>query len=764
MSGASSSTAHSDPRGFRDWLARAARGLLGGLAGLVVVALLDAQFALGRVTDRARAPSLFSIALTDLGVIAPAALVVALVGAALGIVAHPAQPPSALSLAQWLAPRSAQDRLRRAVLVPLAILGAGLWVALSANIARLVMSRGAAAASSGAAVAAGSIACGIGVFVLVLVGGGVVAGATGRGADLPAVVKPQWTIPASMAGVVALLAWGIHAGTTGGDGGWLGIFGVLKRAELDLKAPGLLLLVSACAWLGASVFRRVPAWLALVLALLPLGWTVQVARSLEQGAKVAGVLESEASLGRPLLRLERKLTDRDRDGASAWFGGGDCNDRNPEVNPMASDEPNNGIDEDCSGSDLVVKQEAPQEPAAQKAAEAASTLPSDLNVLLVSIDTLRWDMGYMGYPRPISPSLDVLAEKSVVYEHFYALASYTGKSIGPLMSGKHPSETSRGWSHYNAYPKSDRMVQERLNAAGIRTISVQSHWYFKGWSGMGRGFDVLDMSGAPPGGNDATEDSTSSADRLTDAAIRVLGKPENTGKRFFAWVHYFDPHADYVTHKGTPDFGNKMRDKYDHEVRWTIDNVGRLLDFVAAQPWGAKTAIIVTSDHGEAFQEHGMIRHGFEVWDELVRVPFVLHVPGVPARRIKARRSAVDMVPTILDLFQVRIEQPKDKYDFVSGKSLLPDIALPKGQEPAARDVLVDMPAGPNNDERRAFIHGDQKLTISNGVSFKLFDLAADPGEKNDLSDDKAMLKEARGRYDAFRARLREVRVKRPED
>jgi len=199
-------------------------------------------------------------------------------------------------------------------------------------------------------------------------------------------------------------------------------------------------------------------------------------------------------------------------------------------------------------------------------------------------------------------------------------------------------------------------------------------------------------------------------------------------------------------------------------VRWTIDNVGRLLDFVAAQPWGAKTAIIVTSDHGEAFQEHGMIRHGFEVWDELVRVPFVLHVPGVPARRIKARRSAVDMVPTILDLFQVRIEQPKDKYDFVSGKSLLPDIALPKGQEPAARDVLVDMPAGPNNDERRAFIHGDQKLTISNGVSFKLFDLAADPGEKNDLSDDKAMLKEARGRYDAFRARLREVRVKRPED
>lgn len=160
-----------------------------------------------------------------------------------------------------------------------------------------------------------------------------------------------------------------------------------------------------------------------------------------------------------------------------------------------------------------------------------------------------------------------------------------------------------------------------------------------------------------------------------------------------------------------------------------------------------------------------MIRHGFEVWDELVRVPFVMYVPGVAPRRIKSRRSAVDMVATILDLFQVTIDQPKDKYDFISGKSLLPDAVVPAGQEPAAREVFVDMPAGPNNDERRAYYDEQgRKLTISNGVGFKLFDLAQDPGEKNDLSDDKAALKEARAKYDAFRARLREVRVKRPED
>ena len=168
---------------------------------------------------------------------------------------------------------------------------------------------------------------------------------------------------------------------------------------------------------------------------------------------------------------------------------------------------------------------------------------------------------------------------------------------------------------------------------------------------------------------------------------------------------------------------------YDGEVWYTDRQIGRLVDFVAHQPWGNKTAIILTSDHGEAFAEHRMIRHGVELWEELVRVPLVIYVPGIPPHRVTQRRSAIDLVPTLLDLFER--EPPtgtgasgSGSFDFVSGHSLSDDIVLPPGYQSEARDVLIDMPAGPNNDERRAFIHDGRKLTIFNAVRFLLFDLS----------------------------------------
>src|SRR5262249_27230524 len=156
-----------------------------------------------------------------------------------------------------------------------------------------------------------------------------------------------------------------------------------------------------------------------------------------------------------------------------------------------------------------------------------------------------------------------------------------------------------------------------------------------------------------------------------------------------------------------------------------------VLEAVAAAPWGKKTAIVVTSDHGEAFGEHKMWRHGAEIWEELVRVPLIVHVPGVAPGHVTARRSSVDLVPTLLDLLGVPPPAGPPHTRPPPGPSSPP--RLPPPPPPHPRAPPLHTPAGPNNDSRRALIHGDLKLTISNENRYEIYDLAKDPEERNNL-------------------------------
>jgi choline-sulfatase len=267
------------------------------------------------------------------------------------------------------------------------------------------------------------------------------------------------------------------------------------------------------------------------------------------------------------------------------------------------------------------------------------------------------------------------------------------------------------------------MFPELLQKAGVRTLSAHAHFYFDVKAGFRQGFD--DYRIVPDLKADNTTDRNVTSPAHLELAKQMLGDKANTGKRFFAWYHFLDPHDVYMPHKDSPSFGKKARDLYDGEMAFTDAHVQKLLDFAAEQEWGKRTVIIITADHGEAFGEHKMTRHGFELWDVLVHVPLIIKAPGAKAQRIDVRRSSIDLPPTILEMLGV--ERPA----WMQGKSLVPELY---GAKPEPRDVLVDLPRTSDNDRRRGFYHDKWKLYVyGDDFGYELYDLSADPGETKDL-------------------------------
>jgi choline-sulfatase len=747
-------------------MSRTLFALMGAAFGALLVAFAEAREAAAVVDLR---EGVTALALADLGVLAPLALAIGLVVAVASLVLEPDGPVAPSERIARLRSEPVLARSRTAAMAPLGVGVAAAWVVGMAQAGRRLLAEGAPL-SAGTALAVTSIAW------LLLLGATALAllptarRTLARAAERwPRALDPVTTGGAALVLAALVFVVGIRTGGTGGEGdGPLAIFGVLKRSELDLRPVVDLGAVATCAWLAPLALAGRPARpLAVLIGLAsvaaPIGLTVHEATELERSPGTARDLERYAPLGRIALTLVRRVTDRDHDGASPYFGGGDCDDHDPRISPLAIDVPGNGIDEDCSGADAPLP--APLQTAPTKARSPTSVVTRDYNLVFVTVDTVRAsDVSFLGYDEPTTPHLDAAARDAVVYERAYALASYTGKALAPMLIGKYPSETLRDGGHYNRYFQGNTFLAERLQHAGIYTMGAASHWYFEPAWGVTQGFDRFDTSAVPTTGQGDT-DTSSTSPALTDAAIRMLSENGGT-RRFFLWVHYFDPHAQYMKHAGAPDFyepgkrGGRMRALYDGEL-WYVDQaIGRLLDYVDAQPWGKDTIFAMTSDHGEAMGEHGIaFQHGHEIWEPLVRIPLFFRVPGVAGRHVPVKRSAVDIVPTLLDLMRVPQPPPGE----LSGESLVADFTAPEGQPYEERDVYIDMPDGPFTHMRRALIHGPtpgMKIIHFGGSQYQLYDLAQDPEEAVDLAGDPEKLQPMTAALAAKRAMLHEVYVK----
>jgi arylsulfatase A-like enzyme len=387
---------------------------------------------------------------------------------------------------------------------------------------------------------------------------------------------------------------------------------------------------------------------------------------------------------------------------------------------------------------------------ASPAPAAPGKLPDNLNVLLLTIDSMRHDMPWAGYPRPIAPRLTELEKRSVSYTRGYALSSYTSMSVGGFLAGDYPSSIKRDGYFFGTYPKDVLMFPERLQAAGVRTLSVQGHGYFKHGTGLSQGFDVWKI--VPGLKWNAQTDENITGPKMEAMAEELLSDPANTSGRFFAWFHFLDPHDQYMPHKDGTDWGRKGRDLYDGEIEFTDRQIAKLLDFIDRQPWGPRTAIIVSADHGESFGEHGVFRHGFELFENLVHVPWFFYLPGASPRRIDAPRSHLDLAPTILELLGVKADPA------LRGTSLVPELL---GQvQPLAHDVIVDLPRTSDNDRRRGLISGKYKLiAYGDDAYYQLYDLEADPDEKKNLiKTEKEVAAGMIQKYKAANAQIRELK------
>ena len=383
-------------------------------------------------------------------------------------------------------------------------------------------------------------------------------------------------------------------------------------------------------------------------------------------------------------------------------------------------------------------------PGGAAAPPEAAGLLAGKNLVFVTIDTLRADrLGSYGDAGADTPHLDALAAAGVRFEDVYAPVPLTLPSHSTMFTGRYPFATGVRVNGIHRLADEETTLAELFSRRGYATSATVSAYVVTRRFGLAQGFDAyedsLGMDNLFRYFSEVPADETRRRfGRWLDA--RPADRP------FFAWVHFYDPHAPY-----DPPAAQRQRhadDLYQGEIAFVDQEIGQLLDLLAARGLAENTAIVVTADHGEAFGEHGEEGHGLLAYDETLRVPLIVRAPGLPAGRVVEERvSLYDLFPTFVDLFA--LDAPAAE---LPGRSLA--AARAGAPAPPAGEVYFESLAGMTGKGWAPLTGviaggGDDKLISV--PQPELYDLAADPEERRNLVDER------RRRVHELRARLAEM-------
>jgi len=520
---------------------------------------------------------------------------------------------------------------------------------------------------------------------------------------------------------------------------------ILDREEL---APAARLVLPALGAVGLplllGLLRRLPRLAQRAAAAL-----ATAAALLLVGLGAAGVTYSAgavaaAPVASSVFQLCRSLADLDGDGYAYLFEGMDCDESAPQTHRLAFDVPDNGIDEDCDGVDA-------RRSAGLRLGDGQPFPFKDAhqyNFLFIVIDALRADhVHFYGYKRETTPNLDRLAERSLVFTNAVAQYPSTGISVPSMLAGRYPEYMvwgkPRRRSHY-VLKDDNLLITDVLREHGYVTRAVVSAWIKRNIGGFARHFHKL--VGLYP--HKEWKKWVRDSSRLTVSRAIEFFERYDGRKPFFAFLHFEDPHEPYVNHSPPGRvFGRKALDRYDSDIYWADLWMGFLLGYLDQKPWMEDTVIIVVSDHGEEFKDHGKRFHGHQIYQESIHVPLVIHIPGQPPLVVDERVALVDLFPTILDLTGI----PHDRAR-LQGVSLLRTAAGGGGLEPRpVFSMLADREKRPTY-RCKVVLRGDFKLILDlTNDRQALFNLAADPREKHDLASEMpAVREELRALLSAF--------------